>query len=127
MAEIDTPDAQIARLNASLAKHGEDITLQRVTGGVTVAAAVTCRAFVRGYQPSELVGGITQQMSKVILSPTEIIDASWTSGRPANEDQRIPMKGNKVLIAGTKARNVEAAVGIYVAGQLVRIEMMVKG
>jgi hypothetical protein len=81
---------------------------------------------VRGYAPQELVGGIAQTDAHVIMSPTQIIAAGWTSGRPANEDQRVPLKGNRAFIAG-KARNVEAAVGIYVAGELVRIEMRVLG
>ncbi len=121
--------ATIARLNSSLANHGEDITIQRLTlapGGVQIPFGVECRALVRGYLPNELVGGITQQDAKVILSPTQIIAAQWTSGRSANEDRRIPMKGNVAIIKG-KPRKVEAADGIYVGDELARIEMRVLG
>lgn len=116
------------RLDRHLARNGETITLQRlqfVAGVQTVAASVSCRAVVRGYRPTELIGGITQQDSMVVLSPTEIIAAAWTSGRPAHEDTRVPQKGNRAVIAG-RVRSVEAAVGIYVAGELVRIEMQVR-
>lgn len=124
-----TPRECIADLDASLATDGEQIVLQRMTlgpSGVQVAFSVNCIAFVRGYEPSEMVGGITQQDSRVIISPTEIVAAGWTSGRPANEDRRVPMKGNRAIIKG-KVRNVEAAVGKYVGGELVRIEMRVLG
>lgn len=123
-----TPADCIADLDSQLAAYGETVELRRLTAGpngVQIPFSVSCRAFVRGYKPAELVGGITQQDSKVILSPSEIIAAGWTSGRAANEDGRLPQKGNRAMIAG-KARNVEAAVGIYVAGELVRIEMQVR-
>ena len=123
------PAEYIADLNAELADGGEDVRLQRLTlaaGSVQIPFEVVCRAFVRGYEPAELVAGITQQTSKVILSPTEIAQAQWTSGRPGNEDRRVPTKGNRIFIAG-RARNVEAATGKYVAGVLVRIELQVAG
>lgn len=123
-----TPDEAIADLNQALVEDGQPIRLQRLVnvGGSQMPTEVTCQAFVRGYQPQELVGGITQQDVKVIFSPTEIIAASWQSGRPANEDTRVPMKGNRVFING-RARNVEAAAGLYMAGDLVRIEMQCRG
>jgi hypothetical protein len=124
-----TPTEIIADLDASLREDGEDIRLVRYTlgpGGTQIPFEVTCRAFVRGYEPSELIGAITQQDSKVILSPTQIIAAQWTSGRTAPDDKRVPMVGNRVFIAG-RARNIGAAVGKYVANELVRIELSVKG
>lgn len=119
-----TPAAAIADLDAQLATDGHDIVVQRVTGGTTVAQAVTVRAFVRGYQPQELVNGITQQDAKVILSPTGL--AAFNSGAAAGLDVKVPIKGNRMVING-RARNVEAAVGIYMAGTLVRIEARVLG
>lgn len=119
----------IADLDAALAADGEDIRLVRLTlaaGGVQIPFEVTCRAFVRGYRPEELVGSIDQQDSFVILSPGEIARKQWTSGRPSTEDRRIPMKGNRAFIAGRPC-NVEAATGVYLAGLLVRIELQVKG
>lgn len=125
-----TPSECIADLDASLATDGDGIiTLQRMTlgpGGTQIAFSVNCLAFVRGYEPNEMIGGITQQDSRVIISPTEIVAAGWTSGKPANEDRRVPMKGNKAIIQG-RVRNIEAAVGKYVGGELVRIEMRVLG
>ena len=124
-----TPRECIADLDASLATDGEQIVLQRMTlgpSGAQIPLSVFCIAFVRGYEPDQMVGGITQQHRRVILSPTQIIAAGWTSGRPASEDGRVPKEGNKVIIGG-KVHNVEAAGPKYVAGELVRIELSVKG
>lgn len=118
----------LAALDRGLARVGQDIILQRMNGAA-VASQVTCRAVVRGYAPDELVGGITQQDSFVILSPTQIIAANWKAFAVSGEttlDQRIPIKGNKAVING-KTRNIEAAGGLYVDGELVRIEMRVLG
>lgn len=124
----------IADLDASLAEHGENVVLRRVKGtsvATTQNVDVTCRAFVRGYQPSELVGAITQQDRKVILSPTQIDTAGW----PADEadstspiDARIPRKnrGDKCVIAG-RICSVEAAEGVLIDGTLVWINMQVRG
>lgn len=121
----------IADLDAELLEAGQDVVLQRLAlnaGVQSVAAQVTCRGVVRGYRPQELGGGgpVGQDDCKVILGPTEIAAAGWQSGRPAHEDGAVPMKGNRVMIAG-RSHNVEAAAGIYLAGTLVRIELQVRG
>lgn len=126
-----TPETAIAMLDRQLAAHGEEIRLQRLTlgpGGVQIPFEVVCNAFVRGYAPDELVGGITQQDAKVIISPTEIIANDWPgpATSPTTSDRRVPRKGDRTYIAG-KARAVEAAAGLYLAGELVRIEMRVLG
>lgn len=125
----DTPEGAIARLDASLARRGESIQLQRAVGivaGLPSYASVTCRALVRNYKPEELAQGILHGESLVILSPTEIISAAWTSGRATGEDARVPMPNNRVVIAG-RPRIVKAAVPFYMAGVLVRIELQVQG
>jgi hypothetical protein len=122
-----TPQEAIRSLDDSLRRKGQDVRLQRLAANVSVAE-VTVRAFVRGYAPEELVGGIAQNDSKMIFSPTQIQSASWPSPAvtAANLDARVPIKGDRVFIAG-KARNIEAAVGIYMDNVLVRLEAQVKG
>lgn len=125
-----TPEASIAALDRQLAAHGQDVELQRLTGSQLIPFKVTCRAFVRGYSAEELIGGITQSDSKVIMGPTEIEAGGWPGPEfPAGSttgDIRIPRKNDKAVIAG-RMRNIEAAVGLYLAGVLVRIEMRVTG
>lgn len=112
-------------LDEFLAEDGHDCVLQRIGSGVTVDQAVTVRAFPRRFAIEQIgSNGITEQHSMVVLSPTQIIAANWTSGRPAYEDRRVPMKGNRIVIAG-RVRNVEAAVGLYEGAELVRIELRV--
>ena len=120
-----TPAAAIAALDRMLAANGEDVVLQKLAAGA-VSASVTARAVVRGYDPEELVAGITQQDSHVIISPTEINTAGWPGGADGPEDERVPVKGDRVSIAG-RVRSIEAATGIRMAGTLVRIEMQVRG
>jgi hypothetical protein len=125
---------EIAELDRALQEDGENIVLRRVKGTSLATVQnvdVTCRAFVRGYDPNELVGGISQQDVKVILSPTQIDAADW----PADEadstspiDERIPRKnrGDRAVIAG-RVHSVEAAKGILIDGILVRIDMQCRG
>ena len=119
-------------LDAMLRSDGQQVTLRRVVG-TTNQTNVDCQcwAFVRGYKAAELAGSIIQGDSAVILSATDIIAAQWPGGQavtspPGVTDPRVPRKGDKVLIEG-KARNVEAADPIYVAGDLHRINLQVRG
>src|SRR5690606_26209128 len=64
---------ELRKLNRSLKTKGESVILRRRVGTSNVFISVPCRAVVRGYQPEQLVGSITQQDSEAILSPTDII------------------------------------------------------
>jgi hypothetical protein len=91
---------------------------------------------VRNYDAKELIGPITQDQSEVILSPTEIIRKGWpgpeiltagsTPKAPTAQDRRVPIKGDKVVIAG-KPRAIEVSTPKYVDGELVRITLRVLG
>lgn len=125
---------EIADLDTHLAADGENIVLRRVRGSTLATQQnvdVTCRAFVRGFAPNELVGAITQQDSRVVLSSTEIDAAGWPANEPDSTspiDERIPRKnrGDKCIIQG-RLCSVEAAKGIWIDGVLVRIDMTVRG
>ncbi|MCK0198979.1 hypothetical protein MWN34_18940 [Ancylobacter sp. 6x-1] len=124
-----TPLQALAALDLWLAEFGSPVILRRVTwlDGVAVPADVEMPAMVRGYQPHELTGSTVQGDSSVLLSPTPIIKAGWP-GVPSADgtDVRVPVRGDKLVIAG-RVRNIEAAAPIYVAGELVRIELQVSG
>lgn len=127
-----TPEAAIASLDRMIEQNGEEVCLQRITGTVNQATfSATVRAFVRGYQPQELVGSIVQGDSKVILSPTGIAAAQWPGPQivripPVTTDVRVPTTNDKCVIAG-RTRNIQAATPFYLGGQLVRTELNVKG
>lgn len=123
-------DFEIRELDKSLAVDGEWIELQRLAGTQLIPVKVKCRAFVRGYGADELIGGITQTDSKVIISPSEIIKAGWpgpnSSATPTKQDRRVPRVNDKAVIVG-KTRNIAVSLPIYVDGELVRVDMRVSG
>ncbi len=121
----------IAALDRHLARAGADIVLRRVVGQAPnlVNIDVTVRAAVRSYQPTELVDGISQTDSFVIISPTHIAAAQWPGGELPSAtvaDPSLPRRLDRVIIAG-RVRNVEVVDPLYVEGELVRIEMRVLG
>lgn len=110
-----TPSQAINALDRAIAKYGQTVQLRRGTTTALVATA-TVKAHVRGYKPDELVGGISQNDSLVILSPTGLKD--WPGGTPKKDDW--------ITIDG-RLRSI-LAVGVFkMADQVVRIEMQVKG
>lgn len=112
MADLsDTPAGIISRLDASLLKHGEDVTLRKSN---TATGEVTVRARVRLYEPAELVGIINQGDSKVIISPTGLT----SFGVPP---------ANGYVVVNDIPRRIIAPNPIRVAGTLVRIELQVRG
>lgn len=119
-----TPAEHIADLNAALAEDGEDIILRRVTSGVN--NDVTVRAFVRGVSPEQLIAGVKQDNSNVIISPTEIIDNGWPGTVSDVSDVRVPTTNDWLVIAG-RPRKIEFVAPIYVAGELVRMDIRVTG
>jgi hypothetical protein len=123
---------EVSQLDRSLAVDGEDFVLRRVVGNTNQANVdVVCRGFIRGYMPEELTTTIIQGDSKIIMSPTQIIAAQWPGGLPvissnAALDPRVPRRNDKTIVQG-KPRNIEAASPIYLANELVRIELQVRG
>lgn len=116
-------ELEIADLDYSLALDGTTITLTRG------AASVVCAAFVRGLDRDDLVGSITQQEFKIIISPTQIDAAVWPAApnSPApSVDPRIPIKGDRITFAG-RARAIQNVLPIFIGAILVRIEMKVLG
>lgn len=119
-----TPAQHIADLDVALAEDGEDIILRRITAGVNTD--VTCRAFVRGVSPEQLAAGVNQDNSNVIISPTEIIGAGWPGTTLIAGDARVPTSNDWLVIAG-RLRKIGFVAPIYVAGELVRMDIRVTG
>lgn len=113
-----TPAAAIASLDRQLAAHGQDVVLRRYTGVGSARASTdaTVRAIVRDYRPDELVGGITQGDTQVVLSPTDVL----AGGGP------MPQKGDQIVVDG-KPRTIAAAPPVRVGNTVARFNVQVKG
>lgn len=132
-------DYEVRELDRALELDGEWIELQRLIGTQLIPIKCKCRAAVRNYDAKELVGGITQDMSEVILSPTQIVSSGWpgpdveirnASGvvtqAASDQDRRVPRKGDKVIIQN-KSRAIDVAKPKYLDDGLVRITLTVLG
>jgi hypothetical protein len=120
----------LAALNRALRRRGEDIVLRR-TFGTTPSTTfdVPVRAFVRGYKPEELVGGITITDALVITSPLYFEKAQWPGGElPSSPgvNPRWPRIGDRCVIAG-RNRRVENVAPVVDGDETVRIELRVTG
>jgi hypothetical protein len=126
---VTEAEAAIADLDRELLAIGQVATLRRlqlVAGVQSILSSVDVRIVMRQYQPSELVGGIIQGDSFVILSPSEIIAANWPGTATAPGDKRVPKKGDQLIVQGI-ARTVQSATPYYPWGTLCRIELQVRG
>jgi hypothetical protein len=127
----------VAALDRALADRGsEDITLRRVVGTAPnqTTADVICRAKViaTGQAPGG-PGGVALTNYDVIISPTQIREKQWPGGdmpkvAPFDRDQSIPMPmTDKILMRGQPPIAITHVDPVFVAGELVRINMKATG
>lgn len=109
-------------LERALARAGETVTLRRRLGTSPAFASIEVLAVVRGYRPDELVGGITQQDSEVILAPLEETSA-WPGSAGGSS---LPRKGDQIVV-GERVHNVEAVGVLRVRGEVVRLQLRIRG
>src|SRR6516225_11924304 len=97
----------IVALDRALALAGEDIILRRIFGIAPnqTAVDVKCRAKVTAISAEPTVAGIAVTTFEIIISPTQIKNAKWPGGMPAQLPpfdvyQSIPRAGitDKVLM-----------------------------
>ncbi|KQT57484.1 MULTISPECIES: hypothetical protein [unclassified Aureimonas] len=105
-----------AALDRQLAKKGERVTLRRVLRGAP-ALSVNVLAFCRGATPEELVAGVDQNATVVVLSPTEILAAAW----PAP-----PVAGDEIIRQG-QTRTITTATPVVIGETVVRYDLRVLG
>ncbi|MER8387306.1 hypothetical protein NKH14_17615 [Mesorhizobium sp. M1380] len=115
---MTSPADLIADLDAALADAGTAITIRRYTAPTGTPRPKTdidgIPAAVRGAHADELIEGVDQTASAVVLSPTGLAAL-------------LPLKkGDKAVIDG-RERNIELPKPISVQGVLVRIDLLVAG
>lgn len=118
-------------LDRALERGGSKIvTLRRSTGTTNVSHSdVDCRAVLRSPRAEEMIAGVTQQQTIVIMSLTEINAKQWPGGLVQGpRDARVPKKdtGDKIKIDGRWCA-VERTNPIWVDDVLVRLEVLVLG
>jgi hypothetical protein len=112
-------EQSIADLDAMIAENGEDVFLRDLKAPSTDPAnnpGKLVRAFVRGYRPDELAGGIQQGNSTAVISPTSLEDKGITGLK----------RFGKISIAG-RLRNIEVADPVRNNGVVVRWNLWVTG
>lgn len=124
---METAAKKIARLDRSIARAGETVTLRRLSVDAAGATATLleladCPAWVRASQPQDLVEpGVTEH--EVVLSATHLLGA--TIGSPAVAFG-IPQRDDRIIIQGADA-NVQEIRPIYYGGSLVRVNLTCRG
>lgn len=125
--------AELRALDAALARSGEEIVLTRTVrrSGSDITVPVTCRAAVRALKLEEVVGNFQMSDQLVILSPSQIFAAAWPGQDDdipvgSTVDHRIP-RANDIVKARGRDMRVILPKSFFVAGELVRIELVVRG
>lgn len=122
---METAARKIARLDRSIARTGETVTLQRTAvdaaGAVTVALSLTLPAWVRANSPQDLDDGSVRE-NRVTISSTQILAEA---GSPP-EAFGLPVKDDRILIQNDPS-NVENVAPFYYGGTLVRVELICRG
>lgn len=122
----DTPAGRIARLDASLLKHGQPIVVWRRIGTSTTSFATRdARARLSGYTGTEVQGAVQVQDSKFITSPSTF-DAlpGWKDAAGATRS-RYPERGDFIISQG-RQRHIEQVEHVMVGDVVVRIEGRVR-
>ncbi|KUL94321.1 hypothetical protein DK26_15010 [Bosea sp. WAO] len=129
MSTVDTPAGMIARLDASLARRGEAVTVRRRVGPApNVFVEVQCRAKVTGFNSEVLVAGVKQTASSIVMSPTQFQAAASAGTWPGAAGGGVwPKVGDFIRQADGRERKIEAGAPIVVGDVVVRIEAKVLG
>jgi hypothetical protein len=129
-----TTNECITALDDALAQNGQDVVLRRVVGSANID--VKCRASVRAFRPEELIGGITQSDSLVIMSPTQILAGQWPGGQVVSRSPLLPStsvspawlpKNTDRVIVDGRSRAITFVKPISVGSGIVRLELTVAG
>lgn len=125
---METAATKIARLDRSIARTGETVTLRRLSADGSTGATSTvreladCPAHVRASAPQDLVEpGVTEH--RVILSATHLLAANIGSPPVAFG---IPRRDDRIIIQGEDA-NIQEIAPIYYGGALVRVNLTCRG
>lgn len=112
-----TPQEAIDSLDRQIADSGQTITLRRSVAGVVIERPH--KAFARGYKPNELVGGLKQGDTLLVISPSNM-PREFASLEDMIRDT------DKIWLAG-RLRAVLFVDPVMIADTLVRLNVTVRG
>lgn len=123
-----TPTQALALLDRQMTAHGTTVTLRRL-GSPNVDVSI--RAMVRQATQVELGEDmlrhqVIQYDREVIMSPSGL--GTWPGALAQSDgtDVKVPRRGDVVIING-RTHSVQEADPRYIAGTLVRINLVVRG
>jgi hypothetical protein len=111
-----TPEAAIAALDRHIARDGQTVMLRK-GAAADASGDKALQAFVRGYQPEELAGGIQQGDTTAVFSPSALT-ASGFDG--------VPKRLDRMLIAG-KMQVIQVCNPVRMRDVVVRYETWLRG
>ena len=112
-----SPADAISLLDGQIAGVGQPVVLRRVVANAP-AIERPHRAFVRGYRPDEVTGGIQQNDSLLIMSPTGM-PREFTGADILRVNDRVSING--------RMRNVQFVDAVRIGDQVVRYNVSVRG
>lgn len=117
----DTPAARIARLDASLERRGQGVSLRRRIGKTDAFVTLPMRVRISGYAVEELPAGVSATESKFIASPSAINAAFGSTWPAAAGGDRWPKIGDQLIVGG-RPRQIVQVLPIDIGDVVVRIE-----
>lgn len=116
----DTPAGHISRLDNSLLRKGEPVTVMRRIGeSDDDFKSIGAQAKITGYQGDEIIGGVEITDSKFIISPSPFdADVDWFDGA---DGPLYPERGDFIVNQGRR-RHIEQCIHIKIGVTVVRIE-----
>lgn len=100
----------VASVAARIRREGQTVVFTRQTGATAISASV--KAFVRGYQPNQLVGDIQQGDRVLHVAPADLTAAGWP-GAPDQPD-RVLIDGEQAIVQSTETRSLRGAPCMHV-------------
>lgn len=124
----DTPAGRIARLDASLTRHGESVMVRRRIGTSEVNfASVAARARLDGYTGAEVAGDVRVTDRKFIMSPSAFDAApNWKATAEPPARSRYPVIGDFLVYGDGTQRMIMNVEHVKIGDAVVRIEGRVR-
>lgn len=97
----------VASVASRIQREGESVTFTKADNSVTA----TVQAFVRGYQPHELVGDIAQGDREMRVAPGDLTALGWTDA--PDQPDRVLIGGQVAVVQSAETRSLRGVPCMY--------------